>query len=106
MSEPGEQFGEHPAEIVVVIVENQNPPRRGTGPAEWMISCHQVVRRHDAGVISDRYRAGMPAPDAVAAPARASGHQDVGEPVAKGVIRRDLVPSADAHVLVPPLELP
>ena len=106
MSEPGEQLGEHPAEIVVVIVENQDPALRSTSPAEWMITCHQVVRRHDAGVISDRYRVGMPPSDAVAAPARASGHQDVGEPVAEGVIRRDLLPSADVHVAVAPVQLP
>jgi len=71
-----------------------------------MITCQQVVRRQDTGLFVDPYRIGVPPPDAIIPPSRAGRYQDVGEPMAKGVIRRDFTLQADVHVAVVPAELP
>jgi len=71
-----------------------------------MITCQQVVRGQDAGILVHPYRPGVPPPDAIGAPSRAGRYQDVGEFVAKGVIGRDFTLQADVHVAVVPAELP
>ncbi len=90
----------------MVVVEHQYPLRCGTRLLQRVITGQQVVRRQDAGLVLDPYRAGVPPPDAVRPPPRAGRDQDVGEPVVKGVIRRDLTLQADVHVAVVPAELP
>src|SRR5580704_8751514 len=106
MSKPGEQLSQYPAEIVVIIVEQQDPLRFDTGPTKRMLAREQVVGCQDPGITSDRNGAGVPSTDAIGAPARAGRYQDVGESVAEGIIRRDLLAPADDHVAVAPVDLP
>jgi hypothetical protein len=107
VAEPGQQLGEHPAEVIVIIVEHHYPLRRGTRTAHRMITGQQVIGGEHDGFRGDRDRAGVPPPDAVAPPAGAGCDQDVGESEAEGVIRRDLISPADRHdVAVMPVQLP
>jgi hypothetical protein len=107
MAEPGKKLGEHPAEVIVIIVEHHYAPRRGTGTLHRMITGQQVIGGEHDGFIGDRDRAAVPAPDAVAPPAGAGRDQDVGKSEAEGVIRRDLISPADRHgIAVMPLQLP
>jgi hypothetical protein len=107
MAEPGQQLGENPAEVIVIIVEHHYAPRRCTGTLHRMITGQQVIGGEHDGITGDRDRAGVPPPDAVAPPAGAGRDQDVGEPGAEGVIRRDLISPADRDdVAVMPLQLP
>ena len=84
----------------MIVVEQQYPLRCGTRPLQWMIAGQQVVRRQDTGLFVDRYRIGVPPPNAIRPPSRAGRYQDVGEPMAQGVIGRDFTLQADVHVAV------
>src|ERR1035441_8953437 len=100
MAQLCEPFSQHPAEIVVIIVEDHDPLPCRAKLAEWMIACQEAVGRQDEGVIRNRNRAGVPPTDAVGPPACARSHQDVCEAVVQRIVGCDLALPEHLHVPV------
>ncbi len=80
----GEQLGERAAEVVVVVVEDEDPLARGPGAAE------EVVGREDLDRVAEGERSRVPAADAVGPPACAGRDRDVLEAVAEDLLGRHL----------------
>src|ERR1017187_3955937 len=100
MAQLCEPFSQHPAEIVVIIVEDHDPLPCRAKLAEWMIACQEAVGRQDEGVIRNPNRAGVPPTDAVGPPACARSHQDVCEAVVQRIVGCDLALPEHLHVPV------
>jgi len=91
----------------VIIVEYQYSLRCGASLLKWMITCQQVVRGQDAGILVHPYRPWC---------ATARRHRSaIARPVAtrmsvnswpRASSGRDFTLQADVHVAVVPAELP